>query len=457
MSIVRSHPRTTGHQRLRGGAREEPKLDTKLIPAFIVASIVLGGASAPGEVLPFVLQVLSALVLVFVGLRPGLSIGRPAVPLLWGGLAIAALVLVHLMPLPAGLWMSLPGRAEIAEQASLAGAQPDWLPLSLSPSATAATLAAALPLMALVALALTSPGLPILPTATAIAGTALVAWFLGALQFLAGGQKLLHLHAYANWGLGTGFFANANHMGTLLALSVPVTAALAVTMIAQSHRDPRLALAAVIAVSGVAAVGITLTGSVAAILLLPLATIGGLCLVPASLKYRSLAAAGASAIAIAGVVASTAILGTSLEDGALSRPDIWRNTMAGIAHFWPLGSGLGSFPEVYPLFENPDRIIARYANHAHNDYLEVLFETGLIGAVLIVLALATWAVFSVRAWRGPAEDRLWPRAASIVIGLVLIHSVVDYPLRTPAILVITTFFALVLAAPPRARDVKPAD
>jgi O-antigen ligase len=357
--------------------------------------------------------------------------------------------MVHLMPLPPNLWMSLPGRAEIAEQAAMAGIQPGWLPLSLNPSSTAASLAAALPAIALVALALTSPRLPIRQTAVAIVWSALAAWFLAALQFLGGGQKIFHLHANANWGSGTGFFANANHMATLLALSVPVATALATTMIARSRRDFRLALAALVAASGVAAIGITLTGSVGGILLLPLATIGGLCLVPASLKYRALATAGALAAALAGVVASSAILGTSLEQGVLSRPDIWRNTMAGIAHFWPLGSGLGTFAQSYPLFENPDTVIARYANHAHNDYIEVVFEAGLIGAGLVVFALAAWVVLSFRAWRGRVGDQLWPRTASIVIGLVLAHCVVDYPLRTPAILVITTFFALVLASTQR--------
>jgi O-antigen ligase len=419
-----------------------------IMPAFVVASIVLGGASAPGEVLPLVLQVLSALVLVIVAIRARATAPAP-VALLWGIMAILALVLVHLMPLPPGLWMSLPGRAEIAERAAMAGLQPGWLPLSLSPSSTAASLAAALPAMALLALALTSRRLPIRQTAVAIVGSALVAWFLAALQFLGSGQKILHLHANANWGYGTGFFANANHMATLLALSVPVATALAMMMITRSRRDSRLALAALVAASGVAAIGITLTGSVGGILLLPLATIGGLCLVPTSLKYRALATAGALAAAIAGVVASSAILGTSLEEGVLSRPDIWRNTMAGVAHFWPLGSGLGTFTEVYPMFENPDTVIARYANHAHNDYLEVVFEAGLIGAGVVLLTLAIWAVFSFRAWRGRAEDQLWPRTASIVIGLVLTHSIVDYPLRTPTILVITTFFALVLTAPHR--------
>jgi O-antigen ligase len=416
-----------------------------LIPAFVVASIVLGGASAPGEVLPLVLQVLSALVLVIVGLRARATAPLPAA-LSWGGMAILALVLVHLMPLPPELWMSLPGRAEIAEQAAMAGLQPGWLPLSLNPSSTAASLAAALPAMALVALALTSPRLPIRRTAVAITGSALVAWFLGAIQFLSGGQKALHLHAYANWRLGTGFFANANHMATLLVLSVPVAIGLSVTMIARNGRDPRLSLVAAVAVSGIAAIGITLTGSVAGILLLSVATIASLCLVPTSLKYRALATTTALAVTAAGVVASTAILGTSLEEDPVGRPEIWRNTMAGIAHFWPLGSGLGTFTEIYPLFENPDTVTPKFANHTHNDYLEVVFEAGLIGAGLIVLALATWVVFSFRAWRG-MESQLWPRTASIVIGLVLAHSVVDYPLRTPAILVITTFFALVLIAP----------
>src|SRR5690606_17983454 len=97
----------------------------------------------------------------------------------------------------------------------------------------------------------------------------------------------------------------------------------AVTMVARSRRGSRLALAAVVAVSGVAAVGITLTGSLAAILLLPLATIGSFCLVPSSLKHRALATAIALTVAIAGIVASSAVVGTNLEESTLGRPAIW--------------------------------------------------------------------------------------------------------------------------------------
>ena len=131
--------------------------------------------------------------------------------------------------------------------------------------------------------------------------------------------------------------------------------------------------------------------------------------------------------------------------------------MLGIRQFWPLGSGLGTFPVIYPLFENSQYLTPTYVNHAHNDYLEFVFETGLIGAGLITLFVAWWVWRSIAVWRAERTvGATWQRAASIVIGVMILHSIVDYPLRTPAILVMFAFYALVLGcdAGPPTRDAR---
>lgn len=70
--------------------------------------------------------------------------------------------------------------------------------------------------------------------------------------------------------------------------------------------------------------------------------------------------------------------------------------------------------------------------HAHNDYLEVALELGLAGIVLTLLFLAWWAAAVWRTWR-TAEPGPFARAAAIASAGVLIHSLVDFPLRTAAI------------------------
>ncbi len=77
-----------------------------------------------------------------------------------------------------------------------------------------------------------------------------------------------------------------------------------------------------------------------------------------------------------------------------------------------------------------------WVNHAHNDYLELLLETGLPG-LLLMLAFLGWFVFqTTRVWRSPFAS-LFAKAATIAAAAILVHSIVDYPLRTAGIVAIS--------------------
>ena len=101
-----------------------------------------------------------------------------------------------------------------------------------------------------------------------------------------------------------------------------------------------------------------------------------------------------------------------------------------------------------------------YVIHAHNDYAELALETGVAGILLMLLFLAWWAVAVWRVWR-TAEAGPFARAASIASAAMLVHSLVDFPLRTAAM---SACFAMCLAlladrrAPPpkEASDLRPA-
>jgi O-antigen ligase len=109
--------------------------------------------------------------------------------------------------------------------------------------------------------------------------------------------------------------------------------------------------------------------------------------------------------------------------------------------FGAAGSGLGSFAKLYPLTEDPDEVDRFYVNHAHNDYLELAVETGLPGILLILAFLAWWAAAVWRMLGSPASDQ-FALAGAIASAAILLHSLVDYPLRTAAISVV---FAMCLA------------
>lgn len=118
-----------------------------------------------------------------------------------------------------------------------------------------------------------------------------------------------------------------------------------------------------------------------------------------------------------------------------------------IGDFFPWGSGLGSFRSVYQLYEDPARVNDTYVRHAHNDYVELALETGLPGILLIVAFLAWWVRIASRAWRNVDA---YARAASIASGAILLHSLVDFPLRTPAISALFAMCLSLLVQRPRA-------
>jgi O-antigen ligase len=132
--------------------------------------------------------------------------------------------------------------------------------------------------------------------------------------------------------------------------------------------------------------------------------------------------------------------GTSLDGGHLSRTEIYANTLKGIEEQVIVGAGLGAFQQVYPRFEDPDVVYPTYDNHAHNDYLEITFEAGLAGVALVVGLIVWWLAQAVGVWRGPLNEEGRLRAAAVIAtAVVLLHSLVDYPLRTTAIASVAAF------------------
>ncbi|MGA7561289.1 MAG: O-antigen ligase family protein [Terriglobales bacterium] len=97
-----------------------------------------------------------------------------------------------------------------------------------------------------------------------------------------------------------------------------------------------------------------------------------------------------------------------------------------------LGWGLGAFPIVYPEFRSFYTLF--FVNQAHNDYLQLLVETGLAG-----FSIAVWFLVLVFR-RSAAKLKNWTETASgaltvaCLLGCVgiLVHSLLDFNLQIPA-------------------------
>ena len=106
--------------------------------------------------------------------------------------------------------------------------------------------------------------------------------------------------------------------------------------------------------------------------------------------------------------------------------------------YFPFGSGPGSFSDSYRLLEETTRLTIP---HAHNDYIEVFVEFGIVG--LIGMLLTIFWLFKLIFTSFSVKNRLHSNMAkymSISVCLVVIHSLIDYPLRTTAIMAVVSFY-----------------
>ena len=111
-----------------------------------------------------------------------------------------------------------------------------------------------------------------------------------------------------------------------------------------------------------------------------------------------------------------------------SRFGIWRDTLALImANPWG-GVGFGEFNLAWTLSAFPGRPTA-YFDHTHNLPLQLAVELGLPLAAL-VMALLLWALARAArtAWRAQGDTSTAQRCAVMMVLMIGLHSVLEYPL-----------------------------
>ncbi|MER9596998.1 O-antigen ligase family protein [Mesorhizobium sp. M0244] len=112
-------------------------------------------------------------------------------------------------------------------------------------------------------------------------------------------------------------------------------------------------------------------------------------------------------------------------DPAFGRGEFARTTIEGIKNNWATGIGFGNFQKAYQIYEREGMIFRQYVNHAHNEYLELAFEGGVPAILLMIGYFILLLIALVRIRRDSLQ-----KAAFLSVSFILIHSLVDYPLRT---------------------------
>ena len=418
--------------------------------AYLVMVLLLGGASAAGLAGNALLQVSGAVLIGWTLWSQPWQEGA-ATGLRWFGLALAILVCVQFVPLPPALWPSLPGRHAVARGFDLLGGERPWLMYSLAPWTSLASVVSWVPALALF-VAMRSKGAPPASHAVlAVVGVALVSVVIGAYQELLGSG---YFYLVTNFGLGPGFFANSNHQGSFLLGALALWSGHVFASRPRSKRSVGWLARplAQLAIGCVLAAGVLVSGSLACYTLL-VPALAGIFLIsrptltprwPALLGFALLFALGFLILQISGL-ADNDLMAKSGSPG-ISRQEFLVTGLGALRDFAPFGSGIGTFPNLYPWYENGDLVSATFVNHAHDDLLEVLIETGVFGLAALALFLRWYVSRTLQLWQTDRNNTV-PLGASLLIGVELVHSLVDYPLRTAAMSSLMALACVLLVRP----------
>lgn len=278
-----------------------------------------------------------------------------------------------------------------------------------------------------------------LAAALAVAGCAIA--LLGITQYLTSSGKLYWVWELENGGRLFGPYVNRNHFAGLMELWCPL--ALGMALLPQNSLPRRWFWAALALVMGAAVV---LSGSRGGALSLAVVVVAFTLLITAQRGgRRAVLGLLIAMVLVAGIVLALD-QGEALEryknilrphqvqqeEAAAYRLAAWRDTLVLFRHNWAIGSGLDTFATLFPGVRSfaTDKIWT----HAHNDFLQFLAETGLVGGALGMWVLAAGGTESVRNLKrtsGTATGAILAGVASGCVGF-LTHGWLDFNFHIPA-------------------------
>jgi O-antigen ligase len=424
-----------------------------LLSAILLFAPLIKGGNRP---LPLMaLELAAVLLLAYALLRP-VFLQRLSAGFLVGLGLLMLLPLLQLLPIPFSLWQSLPGREVYAAALAAFGTTADMHPLSLLPMATEYALLALLPPLA-VFLATVSLRETALKKIVYLFIAMATAQAIYALVQFGGGATTTFRTSLADIGTGVGTYVNRNHLAGLLAMALPVSLGLLASRIGQAGEHARYRskglLRRLAGSLNPARVNQTLIFSAVCIVILLGAVFSrsrtGIMLAMLGIFLTALlyglriggrrstnlvTVFSVIGLALAVEVGLAPVLERFSAEAALedARWSIFGSSMTALGQFFPFGSGLGTFPEIYRRFQPAE--IDLFVNHAHNDYIEYLFEGGLIAAVVVLLFLAVY----VRAWPRLLRLQRWGTLSFMQAGsgvgllLMALHGLTDYNWHIPA-------------------------
>lgn len=294
-----------------------------------------------------------------------------------------------------------------------------------------------------------------------------LAWFLMGFGFLVSllaiiqhftsGSEIYWMSSLKVEGDPYGPYVNRNHFAGFVELTVPTGLAL---MAFRGVRRDLFPLATLLTIVPISA--IILSASRAGIIGLGVEILVLIFLVRGRKEWRGQRATIAAIVALAAISAVAWVgtgnaverfSGTSFRDVTLGRRASMFGGAARIFRDHPIkGCGLGTLIDVFPAYENA--YDGKVIDHVHNDYIEGLAETGLLGGICGAIFLCTLYREGRKnfiAEQGHFSRGLHGGAIMAVSGLLL-HSFVDFNLQIPANALLFLLQAYLVTAPPLPSD-----
>jgi O-antigen ligase len=408
---------------------------------YLVVLLVAGGASRMSVSGQIVVRFVSFAYLCGVALWWPRARSFGARPILFLLLATIALLLIQLLPLPPFLWHALPGRDAFV----VPGIDPaTWRPIAIVPSAAVnAAVSLIVPLVTYL-LMMAMPRSQEHRIAGLLLSLVIVDMVLGLIQ-LSGVP--FHDPFVNGRGSVAGTFANRNHFALFLAfgcLLAPVWAL-------RGEQRPTWRLFVALGLLPLLVLTILASGSRAGMLVGMIGLAGGGLLVHGHIRTllkpypRWLGPALITAIVLVisilvvlsiyqGRAASIGrVLTVDVDVGSDMRKRSLPTVLAMLRTYFPVGAGFGGFDVLFR-FHEPDALLKpTYFNRVHNDFLEVVLDGGIAGAALLLAGLGWWLYATILSMRAGPE-RIFSQVGGLMILLVIVASIVDYPARTPMIM-----------------------
>jgi O-antigen ligase len=294
------------------------------------------------------------------------------------------------------------------------------------------------------------------------------AWFLmlfafavaifGIAQNLTSNDKLYWIRPLTNGGKPFGPYVNRNDFAGLMELLAPTGLSL---LLFRGIRREQMPVVGILTIVPIAALFLSGSrGGIASFLVE-----GGLLIVIVERRRAGKFHVAAAAFVVLAALATVGWLGA---DKMLGRFTHYRSGEVSLERRWTMvkgtwnvfrdhplhGTGLGTLVDVYPKYET--YYDGKIVDHAHDDYVEALAETGVAGGLC-------GAVFFLLLFR-EARRRLMAEQSSFSLGLhagaivacsgLMVHSLVDFNLHIPAnglFFLLMASLAVAPALPPRNR------